>query len=170
MKKLLHIFKNLRFQRKIIAISLLISLIPTALLGLFSYTQMRTLLIDREKTAIQETLNQEVIQLDYKINSFLSTMNQITWNENIRLALSKNYDSNFDMYLTYRDTIDPLFLTIRSLNTDITAITIYTDVNIYPHGQTLRTLTDAQNQIWYDQACQTTTPFFLCRLTVRLCI
>lgn len=160
MKKLLHIFKNLRFQRKIIAISLLISLIPTALLGLFSYTQMRTLLIDREKTAIQETLNQEVIQLDYKINSFLSTMNQITWNENIRLALSKNYDSNFDMYLTYRDTIDPLFLTIRSLNTDITAITIYTDVNIYPHGQTLRTLTDAQNQIWYDQACQTTTPFF----------
>ena len=68
MKKLLHIFKNLRFQRKIIAISLLISLIPTALLGLFSYTQMRTLLIDREKTAIQETLNQEVIQLDYKIN------------------------------------------------------------------------------------------------------
>ena len=160
MKKLLHIFKNLRFQRKIIAISLLISLIPTALLGLFSYTQMRTLLIDREKTAIQETLNQEVIQLDYKINSFLSTMNQITWNENIRLALSKNYDSNFDMYLTYRDTIDPLFLTIRSLNTDITAITIYTDVNIYPHGQTLHTLTDAQNQIWYDQACQTTTPFF----------
>ena len=160
MKKLLYIFKNLRFQRKIIAISLLISLIPTALLGLFSYTQMRTLLIDREKTAIQETLNQEVIQLDYKINSFLSTMNQITWNENIRLALSKNYDSNFDMYLTYRDTIDPLFLTIRSLNTDITAITIYTDVNIYPHGQTLRTLTDAQNQIWYDQACQTTTPFF----------
>ncbi len=160
MKKLLHIFKNLRFQRKIIAISLLISLIPTALLGLFSYTQMRTLLIDREKTAIQETLHQEVIQLDYKINSFLSTMNQITWNENIRLALSKNYDSNFDMYLTYRDTIDPLFLTIRSLNTDITAITIYTDVNIYPHGQTLRTLTDAQNQIWYDQACQTTTPFF----------
>ena len=160
MKKLLYIFKNLRFQRKIIAISLLISLIPTALLGLFSYTQMRTLLIDREKTAIQETLHQEVIQLDYKINSFLSTMNQITWNENIRLALSKNYDSNFDMYLTYRDTIDPLFLTIRSLNTDITAITIYTDVNIYPHGQTLRTLTDAQNQIWYDQACQTTTPFF----------
>ena len=73
---------------------------------------MRTLLIDREKTAIQETLNQEVIQLDYKINSFLSTMNQITWNENIRLALSKNYDSNFDMYLTYRDTIDPLFLTL----------------------------------------------------------
>ena len=38
-------------------------------------------------------------------------MNLIVWNENIRLALAKDYTSNYEMYLTYRDTIDPLFLT-----------------------------------------------------------
>lgn len=158
--KLKQQFHNLKFQKKIIGISVVISLIPISLLGLFSYTRMRSLLIEREKTALQETLHQEVMQLDYKIDSYLSTMNLITWNENIRLALSQKYDSNFDMYLTYRDTIDPLFLTIRSLNTDITSITIYTDTSIHPHGNILRPLTDAQDKIWFEQACSTTAPFF----------
>lgn len=153
-------FRNLKFQKKIIGISVMISLIPISLLGLFSYIKMRSLLIEREKSAIQETLHQEVMQLEYKLDSYLSTMNLILWNENIRLALSHEYDTNFEMYLTYRDTIDPLFLTIRSLNTDIMAITVYTDTYIYPHGNTLRPLTDAQDKIWFEQACHTTAPFF----------
>ncbi|MDE6052479.1 MAG: histidine kinase, partial [Lachnospiraceae bacterium] len=89
-----------------------------------------------------------------------SSMNLIIWNENIRLALAQKYDSNFEMYLTYRDTIDPLFLNIRSLNTDITAITIYTNNSLYPHGNILLPLTDAQDKIWYEQALHTTAPFF----------
>lgn len=158
--KLKQQFHNLKFQKKIIGISVIISLIPIALLGIFSYTRMRSLLIEREKTAIQETLHQEVMQLDHKLESYLSIMNLITWNENVRLALSQKYDSNFEMYLTYRDTIDPLFLTIRSLNTDISAITIYTDTYIYPHGNTLRPLTDAQGKIWFERACDSTAAFF----------
>lgn len=158
--KLKQQFRNMKFQKKIIGISVVISLIPILLLGLFSYSRMRSLLIERERTALQETLHQEVIQLDYKLDSYLSTMNLITWNENIRLALSRKYVSNFEMYLTYRDTIDPLFLTIRTLNTDITSITIYTDTYIYPHGSTLRPLTDAQDKAWFEQACKTTASFF----------
>lgn len=158
--KLKQQFRNLKFQKKIIGISVVISLIPISLLGLFSYTRMRSLLIEREKIALQESLQHEVMQLDHKIDSYLSTMNLITWNENIRLALSQRYDSNFEMYLTYRDTIDPLFLTIRSLNTDITAITIYTDTAIHPHGNILRPLTDAQDKMWFKKACNTTAPFF----------
>lgn len=158
--KLKQQFLNLKFQRKIIGISVIISLIPISLLGVFSYTKVRSLLIDREKTALQETLHQEVTQLDHKIDAYLSTMNLITWNENIRLVLSQKYDSNFEMYLTYRDTIDPLFLTIRSLNTDITAITIYTDTAIHPHGNILRPLTDIQDKAWFEKACNTTAPFF----------
>ena len=64
--KLKQLFRNIEFQKKIIGISVVISLIPISLLGLFSYTRMRTLLVEREKTALQETLQQEVTQLNYK--------------------------------------------------------------------------------------------------------
>lgn len=153
-------FLNLKFQGKIIAISVIISLIPTILLGVFSYVRMRSLLTEREETALHETLHQEAIQLDYKLNSYLTTMNFIVWNENLRTALAQDYETNFEMYLAYRDTIDPMFLTIRSLNTDITAITVYADTNIYPHGNTLRPLSEAQDALWYQQACSSTAPFF----------
>lgn len=159
-KAVIQKIRDLKFQKKIIGISVVISLIPISLLGLFSYTQMWSLLMEREETALQEALHQEVLQLDHKLDSYLSSMNLITWNENIRLALTQEYDSNFEMYLTYRDTIDPLFLTIRSLNTDISAITIYTDTCINPHGNILRPLTDAQDKPWYEQACDTSSAFF----------
>lgn len=153
-------FLNLKFQGKIIGISVIISLIPTLLLGVFSYVRMRSLLTEREETALHETLHQEALQLDYKLNSYLTTMNFITWNENLRAALAKDYTANAEMYLAYRDTIDPMFLTIRSLNTDITAITIYTDTQIHPHGNTLRPLSEAEDARWYQQALSSTAPFF----------
>lgn len=153
-------FLNLKFQGKIIGISVIISLIPTLLLGVFSYVRMRSLLTEREETALHETLHQEALQLDYKLNAYLTTMNFITWNENLRTALAKDYTANFEMYLAYRDTIDPMFLTIRSLNTDITAITVYTDTQIYPHGNTLRPLSEVQDAQWYQQALNSTAPFF----------
>ncbi|MDE6055028.1 MAG: hypothetical protein K2G55_15005, partial [Lachnospiraceae bacterium] len=71
-KRLKHQFQNLKFQNKIIGISVIISLIPISLLGLFSYTRMRSLLIEREETAIQEALHLEGLQLDYKLDSYLS--------------------------------------------------------------------------------------------------
>ncbi len=160
MKKLKEYIKNLSFRRKITYISLIISLIPVLLLGSFAYAQTRRLLIERETIALEEALNQEVRSLDYKMNSYLDAMNLIIWNENIRSALSRKYDNNFDMFITYRDIIDPMFLTIRSLHSTINSITIYTDNSIYPHGDILRPLSDIMEASWYETAYNHTTPFF----------
>ena len=134
--RLKQYFLDLKFRNKIIGTSLIIGLIPIVLLGFFSYSRVSSLLVEREETALRETLHREVMQLEHKLDSYLSAMNLVAWNENIRLALAKDYQSNYEMYLTYRDTIDPMFLAIRSFNQDITGITIYTDAHIYPHDNT----------------------------------
>jgi len=161
MKKLKYIFKNLSFRYKIAYISLGISLIPIILLGSFIYAQTRRLLIEREETALKGTLNQEVANLDYKIKSYFAAMDYIIWDENIRTGLSKTYKDNYDMYLTYENIIDPLFLTIRSLHSTIDSITVYTDNPIYPHGNVLRPLSDIINAKWYNNALKKTQPFFI---------
>lgn len=160
MKHLKRFFKNLSFRRKIALISLGISLIPVLLLGSFSYSQTRHLLLERENTALKESLEQEVKNLDYKMDSYLAAMNLITWNENMRSSLSKTYNNNFDMYLIYRDVIDPLFLTIRSLHSTIDSITVYTDNPIHPHGDILQPLSEISEEAWYEYAYGNTTPFF----------
>lgn len=158
--RLKQYFLDLKFRNKIIGTSLIIGLIPIVLLVFFSYSRVSSLLVEREETALRETLHREVLQLEHKLDSYLSAMNLVAWNENIRLALAKDYQSNYEMYLTYRDTIDPMFLAIRSFNQDITGITIYTDAHIYPHDNTLRALQEVQDEPWYQQACRTTAPFF----------
>ena len=158
--KILGRIKNMGFRKKITGISLAISLIPVILLGIFSYGQMRRLMLERESLALRETLRQETDYLNYKLESYLSALNLICWNEGIRTALSKDYETNVEMYLAYRDVIDPMFLTVRSLNRDITSISIYTDNHMNPHGNVLRPLEEAAGEAWFDQACRSTAPFF----------
>jgi two-component system sensor histidine kinase YesM len=160
MSKVKEYIKNISFRKKITYISLVISLIPVLLLGSFAYAQTRRLLIEREIIALEEALDQEVRSLDYKMNSYLDAMNLIIWNENIRSSLSRTYDNNFDMFKTYQDIIDPMFLTIRSLHSTVNSITIYTDNNIFPHGDILRPLSDIKDASWYETAYNHTTPFF----------
>lgn len=160
MKHIKNLIKNLSFRRKIIFLCLVIGLIPVILLGTFSYAQTRQLLIQREYTALRESLEQEAKSLDFNMDSYLAAMNLIVWNESMRYSLSRTYKNNYDMYLTYRDVIDPMFHTLRSLNSSIDSITIYTDNSINPHGDILRPLSDIKDAAWYESAKNSNTPFF----------
>ena len=147
------LIKNLKFQKKIIFVCLLTSFVPVILLGYFCYHQIQSLLIERERTALADTLKQEGYALRSRLNDYESTMNHLIWNENILKLLNQTYDNNFDMYIAYRDTIDPLFFTMRALNPNIETITIYTDLNIYPHGKSLLPLHQIENTVWYPKVC-----------------
>lgn len=157
-KMLVKKFKDMGFQYKILLISLFVSLVPVTLLGAFSYHQMRNLLIEREMTALKETLNQEILSLDYKLNAYLTATNLIVWNDSMRSALSQEYNNVYDMYLVYRDIIDPTFLTIYTMHEAIRSITIYSDGSLYPHGNILRPLSDMEQQEWYPHVEIGTSP------------
>lgn len=148
-----NFIKNLGFRKKIFVICMLVSLVPVAILGTFCYRQIRTLLSDRERTALNDSLMQESNTLQTQFNGYENVMDYVIWNENIKQALNQIYDSNFNMYIAYRDTLDPLFKTMKSLNHNIKDITIYTDLNIHPHGTTLRPLTEIEDTQWYPMAC-----------------
>lgn len=153
--------KNIGFQHKVTLICLFIGLAPVLLLGTFSYLQMKRLLIERETIALQETLKQEVQTLDYKLNTYLDAINLIVWNESMRTTLSQNYTNNFDMYIAYRDVIDPMFFTIRNMNNEIKSITIYSDGSLHPHGNVLRPLTEASEKEWYNEDRLENSPTFI---------
>ncbi len=160
MKRLKKFFINLSFRKKIISISLCISFIPVFLIGVFSYMQTYSILLEHENTVLKDSLEQKAVDLDYKFNSYINAMNFVIWNENMRSSLSKTYKRNIDMYIVYRDVIDPLFLNVRSLNTAIKSVTVYTDNPIYPHNNILRPISDIYNLKWYKSAQNNTAPFF----------
>ncbi|WP_026659459.1 sensor histidine kinase [Butyrivibrio sp. AC2005] len=147
-------------KNKVIILCITVSIIPVIFLGVFSYLRIKQLLLDREETAIKETLNSEITHLDTKLSSYVSALNTIVWSGNIKDALTKDYHSNYEMYLEYRDTIDPLFLQIRSMDQSVRSITIYTQHSINPHGSMLRPLSEAEGLPFYEQSSASGQPIF----------
>lgn len=144
-------FKNFSFQKKIFIACLLCSLFPTIVFSISCYYREKALLIIREENALSDSLALEKELLNSQFSSYQRTMNYLTWNQNLNLALYRDYQKISDMFTAYRDTIDPLLNTMRTINSKISNITLYTNILISPHGNFVRPLSDIENIEWYSE-------------------
>lgn len=128
-------YRNLTFGRRVWFSFLAVSLIPVTVLGTFTYFQTRQLLIRREREVVSETLKQGVLTLNASLEACENAMENMVWDSMIKQTLEKKYENNYEMYLSYRDVIDPVILRIRSLNPQVKRITIYSsNETLFPHG------------------------------------
>jgi two-component system sensor histidine kinase YesM len=151
-------FKNLKFRNKILFICLLAGLLPVITLGSFWYNQIQHLFITRENEVLDESLNQAISSLDYKVNTYFDAMNHIVWNEDVKRGVTSHYDNNYEMFLFYHYTLDPLLNTSKFLQTDINRITIYSNNKMHSHGESLRPLSDIEQYSWFESISKATTP------------
>lgn len=136
-------YGHLAFRRKVLFSLLAVSLIPVIILGTFSFFQTRNLLIRREKEVLSETLKQNVLSLDSTLKTQERVMENLTWDTKIKQMLAARYKNNYEMYLAYRDVIDPTMLRIKSLNSQIRQISIYSsNPTLYAHGSNLMSIKD----------------------------
>lgn len=157
---LLQWYRNINFRRKIYIVCILAGLIPVLVLGIFCYLQINNLLVNREKQAEQDTVKQAAIVFQSKLNAYRNTVSNVAWNDGIGQAVTRTYTNNYEMYLAYRDEVDPLLAAISMLNGDISSETLYTSCNLYPHGSTVKTLEDARKEPWYQTAVHAKSPSF----------
>lgn len=54
-------------------------------LGSMWYYQIQDSLVTRENENLSEALNQSILNIDYKIDNYLNIVNQIVWNEEIKM-------------------------------------------------------------------------------------
>ncbi|MGI6284057.1 cache domain-containing sensor histidine kinase [Caproicibacterium lactatifermentans] len=157
---LLKWYRNINFRQKIYMVCILAGLIPVLVLGVFCYLQIDNLLVNREKQAEQDTLKQAAIVFQNKLDTYRNTVSNVAWNNSIRQAVTRNYTNNYEMYLAYKDEVDPPLAAISMLNGDISSETLYISRNLYPHGNTVKTLEDAKKEPWYQTAVHARKPSF----------
>jgi len=145
-----RIFKNLSIRKKIFGVCILVSIIPIQLLGLFFYSKIKNILVERERMAIRESLIQASLVLDTKIDEYTQIVNHICWNNTLKSGIKREYENRYDIIIFYAEDIEPLFSFIKALNSGVMQVTIYTDIQIEPRGVTLRTLKDIENTSWYE--------------------
>lgn len=161
MKNLKIFFRNLSFRKKIIVVSVIVGLIPTTIIGTFSYYNLSSLLIEKERTSLNQSLGNELISLKNKLFNLENSLNYITFNSELSNKLNQKYTSNYDIYILYRDYINPIFSSICYNNDQIENIVIYTDNNIHPRNGVLEPLSSLSENSWYYDVLETSMPFWV---------
>ena len=138
MIKIKNWYKNLKFRNKVLLSHLVVSLLPVLVLGIFCYAQTRNMLIQREQEILSETLNQNVTVLNGNLKLYQNYMDNLIWNHNLQQVLNEEYINNFQMYLAYRDVIDPIIMNVKNMDSTVKQVTIYSSNDtLYPHGKNL---------------------------------
>ncbi|MDR1532917.1 MAG: histidine kinase [Clostridiales bacterium] len=164
-----RVITQLGFQHRIILLCIISGVVPVLILCLFSYNQLKTILLRRETEALRETAKQAATTLDYRIGSYYDVIDYIIWNGGISNAFSRKYNNNYEMYLAYKQVIDPVIGMVPVLNTDIKAIRFYTDSNINPRYQYLMPLDTITDKEWLNSVLTSARPLVNMspRLTAR---
>lgn len=152
--------RNLPFRMKIALLCFIISLIPMLVIGPVSYRKIRSQLIEQESVSLEETLRRETEAIEEKMDFYLNALDIIVWNDGIKSGLSRTYSGNYDLFIFYKNTLDPTVQAIRTLSPEIQSVTLYTTADINPHGNIVLPLSQAQDCIWYKEAKDSTRPVF----------
>lgn len=151
MRKLLQKYKNLKYRYKLTVIMILCSLIPAAVIS--TYTLFRTvdMMREKEKDTLQQVVNQSMGSIENKAEIYGNLLHYLAYSSDLRRIMEKQYESDYEAYLEYTETADPLLTMPQLYHEEIREITLYASNIQVEHGSTLAPLSSAQSQQWYGQ-------------------
>lgn len=144
-------FNDIRFRNKLLLSHLVIALIPILLLGLLSFIQSYRIQMKELRSEAEASLEQVANIMDYKINRYNTLSEFMVLNRNLSQIFTKDYEENyFNMYLDFRDILEPLISNIRLMDENIEAITFYTSGELLGIRDNILPIGDLKSKSWYD--------------------
>ncbi|RUT41423.1 HAMP domain-containing protein [Paenibacillus anaericanus] len=144
-------FNDIKFRNKLLLSHLLIALIPIILLGLLSFFQSYKIQMKELKSEAESSINQASNILDYKINRYNMLCEFMVLDRDFSGVFIKDYENKyFNMYLDFRDIMDPMVSQIKFMDDDIEEITFYTSGDLLGIRGNILPLSELKNKPWYD--------------------
>ncbi|MHA2855748.1 sensor histidine kinase [Paenibacillus lautus] len=144
-------FNDIRFRNKLLLSHLVIALIPILLLGLLSFFQSYRIQMKELRSEAEASLEQVANIMDYKINRYNTLSEFMVLNRDLSQIFIKDYEENyFNMYLDFRDILEPLISNIRLMDENIEAITFYTSGELLGIRDNILPIGDLKSKSWYD--------------------
>ncbi|RAW12852.1 sensor histidine kinase [Paenibacillus taichungensis] len=144
-------FNDIRFRNKLLLSHLVIALIPILLLGLLSFIQSYRIQMKELRSEAEASLEQVSNIMDYKINRYNTLSEFMVLNRDLSQIFTKDYEENYyNMYLDFRDILEPLISNIRLMDDDIEDITFYTSGELLGIRNNILPIGDLKSKSWYD--------------------
>ncbi|OCT16820.1 two-component sensor histidine kinase [Paenibacillus pectinilyticus] len=145
MRLFLAYFQNLRFKQKLFISYIVVSIIPVVVLGLFSYHQASSFLLQQAKQNLDGAVSQIAETINYRAKQHEAIINSITQNVVFKRIFISD-DGNFSDL--YRDYVDPFFSNILDFNRDILQISVFTENQAILRGEYILPLSLTTDLQW----------------------
>ncbi|MBB3130977.1 two-component system sensor histidine kinase YesM [Paenibacillus rhizosphaerae] len=144
-------FNDIRFRNKLLLSHLFIALIPILLLGVLAFIQSYRIQMKELKSEAAASLDQVANILDYKINRYNTLSEFIVLNRDFSKLFTRNYGGNyFEMFLDFRDIMDPLISNTKTMDDNIEGITFYTSGDLLGIRDNILPLSDLKQKPWFE--------------------
>ncbi|NQX62940.1 sensor histidine kinase [Paenibacillus qinlingensis] len=148
MRTFLAYFQNLRFKQKLFISYMVVSIIPVVVLGMFSYHQASSFLLQQAKQNLDGAISQIAETINYRAKQHEAIINSITQNVVFKRIFISN-DGDFPVL--YRDYVDPFFSNILDFNQDILQISVFTENQSILRGEYILPLELTADLKWANQ-------------------
>ena len=151
MKKLIRIFKNLKFRYKLTLLIAAAGLIPVMIIVVYMQYGMINLLHETEIDNMDKTLQQSVRSIENQEKIYENLVNYLSYSKSLRSILTMDSMSDYETYSEYVNVADPLLQMPQIYHQEIRSISLYSDSIEVAHGDTLLPLEMAGKQAWYSR-------------------
>lgn len=119
--------QNMKFSRKLLAAFFTASCITLIPLGVYSYDQARSNLLDKELQSEREKVWQANLMLNSQIAQGQTIISSLVYNAEIVRCLNTEDISYYQQYLMFENILEPVIESIVSSHSNILLVKIYTD-------------------------------------------
>lgn len=147
-------FKNLKLKTKLAGVYIIAGLLPILIIVLVTYSQMKSILREKEVEAINSYLYQASAAMENKIEIYNNLANYISYSQTLSQVLSYEYESIYEMYDQYISIMDPMLSSLLYFHDEVKTVTVFSNNGLVKHGDTLAPLSEIEDRQWFDDILQ----------------
>jgi len=147
-----RLFNKLKFKQKLVLSYLVVILIPILTLGIYSFTQSKSLLNEQAEQSLDRNAGAAAESVNYKLERYETIVNSILFNAVIQRIVSDQYIDIVNYSRDLNDFLSPYFNMISILNKEVQQISIYTENRMPEYGEYIIAADKVAGEPWYKQA------------------
>ena len=151
MKRIRKKFRDMKYRHKLTILLVTSSLVPMAMLALYSHNSMSRLVRHNEVEDTSSILEQTRESIDSQIEVYTGLINYLTYSPDIEEVINEKNMDNYVAYAKYTQIVDPLLTVPKSYHDAINQIQIFADSIKVRHEYTLVPMDEIGQEWWSSQ-------------------
>lgn len=143
-------FNDIKIRKKLFLTYFFITIIPVAVLGVYSYFQANKFLYEQEKMNYEDSVSKMAADIHYLLEKYSDVVEYIAFNKRIQQIFSNNYLNYKGLFDDLQTELLPVYDNLMQLNKEIKQITLYAENDLPEYSNLILSSEKVKNTVWYE--------------------